>query len=195
MFYHSIVVFRLPALRLAPYSVRNMNSEVHPGGVEPDKERFTFLMLALDKIAGCIQELQIYVFHTLASQRAGILYSSVCVAVDYTSGTIVLTEIGKILLRWIIAIFWFFLSIQVIEVPKEFVKAVIGGQVLVPVSKVVLSKLPSGIAKRFKKFGDSWILRLDSHLGPRHAHFAQPGTEGTRPLIKDALPAVQLCSP
>jgi hypothetical protein len=46
---------------------------------------------------------------------------------------------------------------------------------------VVLSKLPSGIAKRFQKFGDSWILILDSHLGPRHAHFAQPGTEGTLP--------------
>jgi len=81
---------------------------------------------------------------------------------DYTPGTIVLSEIWKIFLWWIITIFRFFLSIKMIKVAKELIKTMVCRQVLIQVSKMILPKMPSSIAKRFQKFGDSWILCLNS---------------------------------
>ena len=60
-------------------------------------------------------------------------------------GTVFFLELG--ILRIEIA-FRLFLGIQVIEVAEEFVEAVIGRQMLVVVTEMVLAKLAGGVALR-----------------------------------------------
>lgn len=45
---------------------------VHPGGIEPDKERFVFIGSTLDEILGRRQKFFIHCFHTLFGQWPGI---------------------------------------------------------------------------------------------------------------------------
>ena len=63
----------------------------------------------------------------------------------------------------------FFLCVEVVEVPVEFVEPMYGRQELIAVAQVVLAELPGVVAERFEKFGDRRILGLDSLLVAWHA--------------------------
>ena len=52
MLNHHIVVERLPASGLAQDLFRRVDPEVHPGGVEPDKEGLIVLMRLSDEALG-----------------------------------------------------------------------------------------------------------------------------------------------
>src|SRR5690554_5630769 len=94
--HHGLMVRGLPAPRLSPYSFRDVSPEMHLCSVEPDEERLFRLMLAFDKIDGCIQKFLVYFFHSFSGQRASILDATVGIAMDYTPGTKVLPEIRKV---------------------------------------------------------------------------------------------------
>src|SRR5215831_17527592 len=131
-----------------------MRAEVHVRGVEPHEERCARRVLAFDEVARRGQELLIDGLHALFSQRSGVLDALCAVwvgpAVQYTTRAIVLPEIRKVLLRRIIAQFRLLLGVQVIEVAKELVEAVLRRQVLVAVAEVILTELASGIAEGFE---------------------------------------------
>src|SRR5271169_5282523 len=71
----------------------------------------------------------------------------------------------------------FLFSVQVIEIAEEFVEAVKGRQVLIPVSEMVLAKLAGGIAERLQQFSDGRVLRLKPDGSARHADFGQAGSQ------------------
>jgi len=57
-------------------------SEMHMGGVEPDKKWFVGINGTVDKIQACCKELFINGLHALAGQCTGIFNSAVSIGVD-----------------------------------------------------------------------------------------------------------------
>jgi hypothetical protein len=80
----------------------------------------------------------------------------------------------------VIRIFRLLLGIEVIKVAEEFVEAVIGGQEIVAVAKMVFAKLTGGISQRLRNLGDRSIdLSRSIRDRLRQTHPRQPGTKGT----------------
>ena len=88
------------------------------------------------------------------------------------------------------------LSVEVVEVAEELVKAVHGGQELVAVAEVVLAELAGHVAERLQEVGDG---RDPRPAGPRvlpgSPTFSSPVRIGLWPVMKAARPAVQDCWP
>jgi hypothetical protein len=70
-----------------------------------------------------------------------------------------------------------FLGVQVVEVAEELVEAVVGRQVLVAVTEVVLAELASGVALVLEQAGDGRVFHHHAFLRARQADLAEPGTE------------------
>jgi hypothetical protein len=64
--------------------------------------------------------------------------------VDYAAWTVLLPELW--ILRIVVA-FGLFLCVQVIEIAKELVEAVVGRQMFVAVTKMILAELTAGVAE------------------------------------------------
>src|SRR5215472_17826898 len=80
------------------------------------------------------------------------------------------------------------LSVQVIEVAEELVKAVDGRQKLIAIAEVVLAELAGGVAQGLQELGDGGIFRLQtelragkSYLGEAGADRRLAGDEGSAP--------------
>ncbi|MNV72989.1 hypothetical protein D3C71_1661120 [compost metagenome] len=75
-----------------------------------------------------------------------------------------------------------------IEIAEELVEAMVGRQVFIAVTQVVLAELPRGVSERFEQLGDGWVFRLQAHsgtwdadLGQAGAHRMLAGDEGRAP--------------
>ena len=79
----------------------------------------------------------------------------------------------------VILVLWLLLGIQVVQVAKELVESMIGGQVLITVTEVVLAELASGITQRFEHFCYGRILLTEAFLGTRQADLAKSCAEHT----------------
>src|SRR5215475_12514539 len=154
---------------------------MHVRGVEPHEERCARRVLALNKVDCRRKEFVIDGLHALFGQRSGVLDPLCAVrvspAVQYATRAIVLAEIRKVLLRRIIAQLRLLLGVQVIEVAKELVEAMLRWQVLVAVAEVILAELAGGIAEGFEQFGDSGIFRTHAHGGTWQSNLAQTRAE------------------
>ncbi|MNL26341.1 hypothetical protein D3C87_1478610 [compost metagenome] len=62
-----------------------------------------------------------------------------------------------------------------IQVAEELVETVVGRQVLVAVTQVVLAELPGGVAQRLEQLGDGRVFRLQAHGGTGNADLGQAG--------------------
>ena len=87
------------------------------------------------------------------------------------------------------------LGVQVIEVAEELVEAVHGRQELVQVAEVVLAELPGRVAERLQQLGDRRVLGLQADVEPGMPTLVRPVRKTLWPVMNDARPAVQLCSP
>jgi hypothetical protein len=127
-------------------------------------------------------EFLVHRFHAFNREWACIFDFAVSVRMNDTAWPKVLLKFG---IFRVIRIFRFFLSVQVVEVAEELVKAVIGGKELVLVAQVVLPELPGRIAEGLEKFRDTWILRSqtyvcagDTDLGKSGPDRRLPGDKG-----------------
>src|SRR5262249_51754788 len=73
----------------------------------------------------------------------------------------------------------FLLSVEVVEVAEELVKAVDRRQVLVLVAEVILAELARGIALRLAQLRDGGSSRLQPDGSSRHTDLREPGAERT----------------
>ena len=88
------------------------------------------------------------------------------------------------------------LGVEVVQVAEELVEPVHGRQELVAVAEVVLAELAGRVAERLEQLRDGRIFCLQA----RSATLAcRPSLSPVRdtlcPVMNDARPAVQLCSP
>src|SRR5262249_22986066 len=74
-------------------------------------------------------------------------------------------------------IFGLLLGVQVIKVAEELIESMRGRQKLVTIAKVILSELPSSVAKRSKQISNGWIFRLQSEIGSGKSHFCKAGAD------------------
>ena len=79
-------------------------------------------MLFFDKGRCPIGDVVIDGFHSIFGQWAGVLYSAVGIAVDYTPRSEFLMEAREFVFEGIIGVFRFLFGVQVIEVAVELVK-------------------------------------------------------------------------
>ena len=151
---HHVVVEGLPAPGLARHVFRRADAEMHPGGVDPDEERCVVVVGALDEILGCVHELDVTRFHAFTGQRAGVLDALFADAtpprmlggivflrgpgVDNAARSKDILEVGKIRFGRIVHMLRLLFGVEVIEVAKELIEAVGGGQILVHVAEVGL---------------------------------------------------------
>jgi len=123
---HRIVILGLPASRLSTNLIGDVCAKVHPRGVEPDKKRYVSICGIFDEALCLGDDLVVDSLHSLLGERAGVLDSTICVAVNDPARPESLAEVREVLLRRIIGIFGFFLCIEVIQIAKKFIKAMVG---------------------------------------------------------------------
>ncbi len=87
-----------------------------------------------------------------------------------------------------------FHGVQVIQIAKEFIEAVDGGQEFILVTKMVLAELSGRIALRFQHGGDRDGFRGMPIGAPAWPTVVIPVRMGSSPMMKFARPAVQLAS-
>ncbi len=133
--------------------------------------------------------------HALLRQRPRVFDAAIGKAVDHAARTIALLEFR--ILR-IIRVLRLLFGVEVIEVAKELVEAVVGGQELVPVAQVVLAELAGDVAMRLEQLGDGGIFRLQPESSPGHADLGQAGADRVLagdeggPASRAALLAVEI---
>jgi hypothetical protein len=173
---HCVVVWRLVLTGLAEARGLRVRSQVHVGGVEPQEKRLAGVVLPLDEVLRRGDEFVVARFHALFGERAGVFDRLLA---DTTParllGRIVL--VGRVtmedasrtealleprILR-IVGVFRVFFCIEVIQVAKELVEAVRGGQEPVQIAEVVLAELPGGVPDRFEEIRDRRILGLQAN--------------------------------
>src|SRR5205809_564094 len=96
---------------------------------------------------------------------------------DHTTRPELLAEVREVRILWIIRKFRLLLRVEVVEVAVELVKPVIGWQLVVPVTEMVLAELSRHVPLPFEKFCDRHISRLQAQRRARHAHFGVPGSQ------------------
>ncbi|MET3930376.1 hypothetical protein ABIE51_002263 [Lysobacter sp. OAE881] len=184
---HCVVVRRLVRAGLPDAFGLGVRDEMHVRGVEPHEERLAGLVLALDEIAGGLDELVVAGFHALARQRSSVLdllpadlaparvgRGIVLVArpaMDDTARTELLA-IARVL-RIAVHLRLFF-GVEVVEVPEELIETVQGGQVLVQIAQMVLAELTRRVTAILQQRGDGHH-RIDHALRRAgNAHLRQP---------------------
>ena len=152
---HHVVVVALAALALV--LLGGVRAEVHGGRVVPHEERLVRLVRLVDEAQGMFGDLIVDRLHALLRQRPRVFDAAIGKAVDHAARAIALLEFR--ILR-VIRVLRLLFGIEVIEVAKELVEAVVGGQELIPVAQVVLAELAGDVAMRLEQLGDGGILRL-----------------------------------
>lgn len=64
----------------------------------------------------------------------------------------------KLRVLGVIRILEFFFRVQMVKVAIKFVESVVGRQVLIPVTEMVLTNLRGGVTVRLEQFGDRWVF-------------------------------------
>jgi len=65
----------------------------------------------------------------------------------------------------------------VVERAVEFIEAVDSGQMLIPVTEMVLAELSGGVALGLEQLGDGHVAGLEALRGARHADFGVAGAQ------------------
>src|SRR5438552_15960573 len=71
-----------------------------------------------------------------------------------------------------------FHRIEVIEVTKEFIEAVDGGQELIEIAQMIFAELAGGVALRFERGGNRASLSWYADLGTRLTDRGHAGADG-----------------
>src|SRR5580704_6559413 len=127
------------------------------GEVEPYKEGLAVVVLPLDKVFGGGSKLVVAGLHPLLGERAGVLDPLFADAaptlllrrVVFVGGPAFqdtarrdsLSELREVLLREVIVHLRLLLGVEVVEIAKELVEAVIRGQVFIQVAQMILAEL------------------------------------------------------
>src|SRR5262249_23586022 len=134
---------------------------------------------------GLAQDLGVEGFHALASELAGVFDLLLPDAPElWIGGGIIgvrgpgmqhasrteLLQILGILLSRIVEFFGLFLRIQVGEIAKPLVEAMVSGQEFIAVPEVILSELCRRIAQRFQHLGQGGIFLLNASRRPWNAN-------------------------
>ena len=190
---HRVVVRGLPAPGLAEAFRLRVSHEVHVCGVEPDKERRTRSMLAIDEVEPMLQHLVVDSLHALLRQRSGVLdplpadstparlVSRIVFigrpAVQHSARPESVPEVWEVLWRRIVRRLGILLGIQVVEIAEELVEAVGRREELIPVAEMVLPELAGRVSERLQQLRDRRILGLQTGRRRGYADLAQAGTE------------------
>ena len=97
-------------------------------------------------------------------------------------GTELFTEglaVGQHHIAGVVLVLGLFFGIEVVEIAEKLVEAVIGGQVLVAVTEMVLAELAGGVALVLQKHGDRGVLDVDAFFGTGKPDLREPGAEHT----------------
>src|SRR5262249_1406137 len=81
----------------------------------------------------------------------------------------------------IVRVLRLFLGVQMIEVAEELVETMHGGEVLVPVTKMVLTELPGGVAEAFQEFGDCRVFKGETQFCAWETHLRETSSDGLLP--------------
>jgi hypothetical protein len=165
--------------------------DVHTGCVEPDEEWFVRAVGAVDEVEGRFQKLLIHCFHPFGGEGARVFHLPVRSRLEHPPRAEPLPE-GRV--PRVVRMLRLLLGVHVVEVPKEFIEAVVRGQELILVTQMILQTgLSCNPGLR--------AVRLWSGLGrmpmsaPGKPTLVSPVRNGVWPVMKAALPAVQLCWP
>ena len=132
-------------------------------------------MCLIHKFKRCTEEFFVNRLHSLAREGAAVLGSPVGEAVDHAARAKAFT---KLRIQRIVRILWLFLGIQVVQVAKELIKTVLGGQKFIAVTEVILAELATGITERFQQFSQRRVFRLNAEVSARDAHLGQSSANG-----------------
>jgi len=94
---------------------------------------------------------------------------------------------------WLVAVFWFFFRVKVVEIAEKFIEAVHGWPVLVPITLMVLAKLSSCISLALSTVAMVTSVFCQPCGAPGNPTLVMPVRTGTLPPMNAARPAVQLC--
>ena len=150
--------------------LREVGDDVHPRGIEPEKERLTVALRLVDELECVLEDLVVDRLHPLGREWPRVLdllladlaparldgrvIAVLGPAVQHVAGT------DRVLqLRRVVAMERVLHRVQVIEIAEELVEAMHGGQEFVSVAKVVLAELAGGIPQRLEGRGDGRRLR------------------------------------
>ena len=160
---------------LAIHAFFQVREYVHLGGVPPQEERFVSLCSAFHKVKSLGIDFFIDGFHPLFSQWPRVFDPSISEAVHDTAWTKTLLELGIFGIIWILRLFF---SIQVVEIPKEFIETVCGRQHFVAVTKMVFTKLTSHVPLGTQQGSDGWIFFFHPFGCTRQTDFGKAGADG-----------------
>ncbi len=113
--------------------------------------------------------------HPFHRQGAGVLYPAISVRMNNTPGAELL---AKCWILWVVDIFRLVLGVEVVQVAEELVEAVIGGQVLIAVTQVILAELAGGIAVIFQQAGKCRVFFAHTFFRAGKPNLGQAGTKG-----------------
>ena len=184
---HGVRVLAHPAPGLTQAFRLHMRAKMHVREVHPDKERLARLRLALDEISSPLRHVVVDRLHPLPGKWSRVLdrlladlaesrihsrIVRVCrFAVEHAPRTVLFTK-GRVL--GIVAVLWFFLGVEMIQIAIELIEAVDGRQEFVAVTQMVLAELAGRISASLEHRGDCRIFLLQPECGPRQTDFGQP---------------------
>src|SRR5215468_3141182 len=190
---HHVVIFALPAPRLAPAFRLYVRTHMHVREVHPKEERLTGRGLVLDVLDGTGCDVIVDRLHPLLRQRAGVVDGLLAepaearvdrrvvpvgrLAVQYAARTEPFAKVRKIPRIWVVRQFRLFLGVQVIQISVEFLETVYRRQIFVAVTEMVLAELRGRVAQWFEQFGDGRVFLVQSDRGGRQPDFGQPGAQ------------------
>ena len=124
---HGVVIETLTGE--AALIVRGVGKEVHPCRVVPDKEWLALINSTSHEVESGQLELAINGFHSLSRQRSRVDNVTVRKAMNNATWREELYE--QFVIVWVVGVLWLFFCVQVIQIAKKFVKAMIGREELV----------------------------------------------------------------
>ena len=125
---HHVRVLRHPPPRQAALVGRGVRAEVHVRRVDPHVEGVARRDGALDEVDGLVRALDVDRLHPLLGQRARVLHPPVGKGVHDAPGPKLLFEFRKVGVGGVVLVLGLLLRVQVVEVAKKLVHAVVGGQ-------------------------------------------------------------------
>ena len=169
--------------------ILNMGPEVHARAVPPDVERFSCLVCLVNKAERRGNCLVIDGLHSLLGKRASVdnflLAAPQRPRMDHPARA---KPFLKLRVFRVVLVFGLLLCIEVVKIAEELVESMVGRQMLVLVTEVVLAELTGGVSARLEQTGDCRIFRLkpkfcawQSNLGQSSAINALAGDIGRSP--------------
>ena len=147
---------------------------MHAGGVHPHEEWLFGLVRAIDEIQTGVQKLLIRGFHAFASHRTGIFDFAVGGGFNDATWTIFFGELR--ILGVVIGLGLFF-SVQVVEVTEKFIETVVGWQMIILITQMVLTELRSCVTMVLDQVGNGRCPVRRAMRGTRHADGQHTGTK------------------